>query len=170
MKLMLIALFILMTTSCQSKQIETLLGGEEAYALVSDLSMAKTCEVYRIGGYVGVGKGAGQDKKIYGYPIISGPTPIDDASRATLSKVLSDPNTYLWNVAKGCESLPGVALRLADAKTQVDVLICFSCDELEIYTNGRRAGHEDFDPRRADLIHVSKKLFPKDKKIQSLKN
>ena len=86
-----------------------------------------------------------------------------------MSKLLIDPDTYLWNVAKSCEFMPGVVLRLADAKTQVDVLICFSCDELEIYTNGKRAGHEDFDPRRADLLHVAKKLFPKDEKIQSLK-
>ena len=169
MKLMLAALFIVMGTSCQSKQVETLVGGKEAYSLIDDLSKAKTCEAYRIGDYVGKGKGAGQDRKIYGYPIISGPTPFDGASRATLSKVLTDPNTYLWNVAKSCEFLPGVALRLADAKTQVDFLICFSCDELEIYTNGKRAGHEDFDPRRADLLRIAKKLFPQDDKIMSLK-
>ena len=169
MKLMLAALFIVMGTSCQSKQVETLVGGKEAFSLISDLSKAKTCEAFRIGDYVGEGKGAGQDRKISGYPIISGPTPVDDASRATLSKLLTNPDTYLWNVAKSCEFMPGVALRLADAKTQVDVLICFSCDELEIYTNGKRAGHEDFDPRRADLLHVAKKLFPKDEKIQSLK-
>jgi len=51
----------------------------------------------------------------------------------------------------------------------VDVLICFSCDELEIYTNGKRAGHEDFDPQRSNLLRVAKKLFPKDEKIQALK-
>ena len=170
MKLMLAAFLLVMTTSCQLKQVEILLGGEEAYALISDLSEAKTCEAFRIGDYVGEGKGAGQDRKIYGYPIISGSTTVDDASRATLSKVLTNPDTYLWNVAKSCEFMLGVALRLADAKTQVDVLICFSCDELEIYTNGKRAGHEDFDPRRAALLHVAKKLFLKDKKIQSLKD
>ena len=166
---MFAVLFIVMTTSCQSKQVETLLEGAEAYSLIADLSKAKTCEAYRIDGYARGAK-ADHPKKLHGYPIISGPVPIDDAFRATLSKVLSDPATYLWDVAKGCEFLPGVALRLADAKTQVDVLICFSCDELEIYTNGKRAGHEDFDPRRADLLHVAKKLFPKDKKIQSLKD
>jgi len=169
MKLMFAVLLLVMTTSCQSKKVETLLGGAEAYYLVANLFKAKTCEAYRIDGYAHGAK-ADNPKKLHGYPIISGPIPVDDASRATLSKVLTNPDTYLWDVAKGCEFLPGVALRLADAKTQVDVFICFSCDELEIYTNGKRAGHEDFDPRRADLLHVAKKLFPKDKKIQSLKD
>ena len=154
--------------SCNSGKVEALVGGDEAYALVSDLSKATTCEAYRIDGYA---HGAKEDKpkQLQGYPIISGPTPIDDASKAALSKVITDPNTYLWDVAKSCEFLPGVALRSADAKVQVDVLICFSCDELEIYTNGKRAGHEDFDPQRSNLLRVTKKLFPKDEKIQALK-
>ena len=39
----------------------------------------------------------------------------------------------------------------------VDVLLCFSCDELETFRGGKRAGHEDFDPRRADLVKVAKR-------------
>ena len=86
-----------------------------------------------------------------------------------MSKVITDPNTCLWDVAKSCEFLPGVALRLADVNVQVDILVCFSCDELEMYTNGKRVGHEDFDPRRSDLLRVARKLFPKDEGIQALK-
>jgi len=150
------------------QRIQTLMGGEAAYALVADLSKAKTCEAYRIDGYARGAK-ADKPKKLHGYPIISGPVPLDDASKTTLSKVFTNPNTYLWDVAKACEFLPGVALRLADEKTQVDALICFSCDEFEFYLNGKRVGHEDFDPRRADLLRIAKKLFPQDDKIQALK-
>ena len=153
---------------CSSAKVEELVGGKEAFALVSDLSQATTCEAYRIDGYAR-GSKADNPKNLRGYPIISGPALIGDASKATLSKVLTDLDTYLWDVAKGCEFLPGVALRLADDKTQVDVLICFSCDELEFYLNGKRVGHEDCDPRRTDLLRVAKKLFPKDDKLQSLK-
>ena len=150
------------------KRIMALLGGKSVYALIANLSKAKTCEAYRIDGY---SRGAKEDKrgKMRGYPIISGPTPIDDASKVSLSNVIIDSNTYLWDVAKSCEFLPGVALHLADANVQVDILICFSCDELEIYTNGKRAGHEDFDLQRSNLLRVAKKLFPKDEKIQALK-
>lgn len=153
---------------CSPAKVETLVGGDEAYGLVSDLSKATTCEAYRIDGYARGAK-ADNPKNLYGFPIISGPTPIDDASKATLSKVLTDPNSYLWDVAKGCEFLPGVALRLADDKMQVDVLICFSCDEFAFYLNGKHVGHEDFDPRRADLLRIAKKLFPQDDKMMSLK-
>ena len=167
-KALLLVLILSTIAGCSTAKVETLVGGKEAYALVSDLSKATTCEAYRIDGYARGAK-ADNPKNLYGFPIISGPAPIDDASQATLSKVLIDPNSYLWDVAKGCEFLPGVALRLADEKTQADVLICFSCDELEFYLNGKRVGHEDFDPRRADLLRIAKKLFPKAEKIQSLK-
>ena len=162
------ALLLAFLSGCGNARIQTLMGGEAAYALIADLSKAKTCEAYRIDGYARGTKADGPGK-LHGYPIISAPSPLDDASKTTLSKVLTDPNTYLWDVAKGCEFLPGVALRLADANVQVDVLVCFSCDELEMYTNGKRVGHEDFDPRRTDLLRVAKKLFPKDENIQALK-
>ena len=50
----------------------------------------------------------------------------------------------------------------------VDVLLCFSCDVLAVYTPAGRVGSEDFDPRRADLMRVVKALFPADPKIQAL--
>lgn len=159
-------------------RIEGLVGGKAAYALIADLSKASACEAYRIDGYALSGptakddaSGAKADKpgKLQGYPIRSGPTILDDASRATLSKVLTDPDTYLWDSAKACEFVPGVALRLSAANVQVDVLICFSCDELEMYKNGKRVGHEDFDPSRAELVRVARKLFPEDEDIQALK-
>ena len=62
----------------------------------------------------------------------------------------------------------GGGILLHPGNVNVDVLICFSCDELEIYTNGKQVGHEDFDPRRSDLLRVVKKLFPEDEAIQGL--
>ena len=164
--------------SLGDERIQGLVGGEAAYALIADLSKSRACEAYRIDGYaksgpaaIGDAPGAQADKpgRLQGYPIISGPTAIDEASRATLSKVLTDPDTYLWDSAKACEFIPGVALRLSDANVRVDVLVCFSCEELEMYTNGKRVGHEDFDPRRTDLLRVAKQLFPEDEAIQELK-
>ena len=164
--------------SLSDARIQSLMGGEAAYALIADLSKSRVCEAYRIDGYgisgptaIGDAPGAKADKprRLQGYPIISGPTAIDDASRAILSKVLTDPDTYLWDSAKPCEFVPGVALRLSDANVRVDVLVCFSCEELEMYTNGKRVGHEDFDSRRTDLLRVAKQLFPEDEGIQKLK-
>ena len=165
-------------------RILALVGSEAAALLIADLSQARTCNAYRIDGYA-AGEGplpppgtvdepqsqavtSDKPQGIYGYPVVSSAVPIDDVSRANLSKVLSDPGTYLWDVAKACEFLPGVALRFAGDNVNVDILICFYCDELEIYMNGKRAGHEDFDPRRSDLLRVVKKLFPEDEAIQAL--
>ena len=145
-------LLLAFLSGCGNARIQGLMGGEAACALIADLSKSRACEAYRIDGYG-----------------ISGPTAIDDASRATLSKVLTDPDTYLWDSAKPCEFVPGVALRLSDANVRVDVLVCFSCEELEMYTNGKRVGHEDFDSRRTDLLRVAKQLFPEDEGIQKLK-
>ena len=172
------ALLLAFLSGCGDARIQTLVGGDAAYALIADLSQSRICEAYRIDGYAfsgpgviddGPGEKADQPGKLQGYPIISGPRAIDDEARATLSKLLTDPETYLWDSDKPCEFIPGVALRLADAKVQVDILVCFSCDELEMYTNGKRVGHEDFDPRRSDLLRVARKLFPRDEGIQALK-
>ena len=58
---------------------------------------------------------------------------------------------------------------LVRGEITVDVLLCFSCDELEVFIDGRKVGHEDFDSRRADLVRVAKRTFPDDAAIQKLK-
>ncbi len=163
-------------------RVEKLVGGKAAATLISDLSRSTTCLAYRIGGFqVGQGPLAPEvpsaktktakknnPKTIHGYPVTSHAVLIDSESQATLSRILHAPETYLWDSAKACEFLPGIALQLAADDITLDILICFSCDELVFYANGELAGHEDFDPRRADLLNVIKHLFPDDKKIQTL--
>ena len=148
-------------------RVQALVGGEAAALLIADLSKAKTCDACRIDGFAREAKDD-DPTTLHGYPILSSPSPINDVSRATLSNLLSDPHTYLWDVAKACEFVPGVALRFTRGNVNVDVLVCFSCDELDFYMNGKLVGHEDFDPRRSDLLRVVKKLFPEDEAIQAL--
>ncbi len=153
-------------------RVEKLVGGKAAATLIGNLSEAKVCIAYRIDGFQSGQEPlppTGKPQDIHGYPVTSTAVPIDNESRAKLSEVLAAPDTYLWDVDKACEFLPGVALRLTGGDVNVDILICFSCDELEIYRNENLAGHEDFDPRRSDLLRLVKKLFPDDKAIQSLK-
>jgi hypothetical protein len=162
---------LLATSGCAqpSSQLHDLLGGAEAHDLLLHPETATSREAWRIDGMAGwVKKEDDPRERFLAYPIISGPVPIDDASTATLSDVLTDDDTYLWDIAKACEFLPGVAFRFERDELQVDVLICFSCDELEVYLDGKEVGHEDFDPRRPDLVAVAKRLFPDDEAIQKL--
>ena len=153
-------------------RVENLLGGKAAAVLIADLSKAKVCNAYRIDGFQSGQEPlppTGKPQHIHGYPVTSTAVTIKQEFRAQLSEILIGPDTYLWNEAKACEFVPGIALQLTGDNVKVDILICFSCDELVFYTDGKLAGHEDFDPRRSDLLRLAKKLFPDDKAIQSLK-
>ena len=152
-------------------RVEKLVGGKTAASLIADLSLAKTSTAYRIASFQSGQKPLPPTDKpqaIHGYPVTSSAVPIDDLSRVTLSKILGAPDTYLWDDAKACEFLPGIALQFAADNITLDILICFSCDELVFYANGELAGHEDFDPRRTDLLKVIKHLFPEDATLQTL--
>jgi len=168
----LVAATLLMTSGCAqpgSARVQKLVGGQAAYRLLLNPDTAAGREAYRIDGMAGwTHDDADQRRKIHAFPIISGPVPIDDASAATLANVLTDDDTYLWDIAKACEFMPGVALRYDGDETQIDILLCFSCDELEVYRDGQKVGHEDFDPRRPDLVRLAKHLFPDDQAIQGL--
>jgi hypothetical protein len=156
---------LLLATSCKgtgpdtTRRVTELLGGRDSIAAIE----TARATAYRIDG---MGSGAGA--KLHGYPTLSGPVPVDEGSRAEIASVVLDDATYVWESAKACEFLPGVLLRYEAVET-VDVLLCFSCDELEVYVGARKVGHEDFDPRRNDLVRVAKRLFPADKAIQSLR-
>ncbi len=168
--LLLSVLCLVGCSSASSKgtsRVVDLVGGPSAYDLVSGKTPATSIQAWRIDGETFL-KGAKPGEALHGFGVISGPVDVDTASAAMLSDVVSTDGTYLWNIAKACEFLPGVAVRWTAGEKEVDLLICFSCDEVEFFHDGAKAGHEDIDPRRADLVRVAKSLFPDDKAIQSL--
>lgn len=121
--------------------------------------------------------------EISGYPIVSASHINDRTLGSKLAAVLLDEKTYSFNSVKLCGFAPGVAFRIWKNNEHVDVLVCFSCDELEIvYQPPADAGHspettqdendarrEDFDAARPVLVRLAKKVFPKDESIQALK-
>jgi hypothetical protein len=152
------ALLLALVAGCGGARVSGLVGGE---ASVETIRTATNVTAYRLDGRLG----AKADKSMHGYPVLAGPVEVDAASRATLADVLLDDDTYLWDVAKACEFMPGVLIRYEG----LDVLLCFSCDELEVYVGNKQVGHEDFDPRRKDLVAVAKRLFPDDAAIGKLR-
>jgi len=153
-----------------SARVERLLGPGTPTRLVTRPEASTTIEAWRIDGMAFMERRAdGAQDTLHGYPVLAGPVPVDAESAAVLADVLGDDDTYLWDVAKGCEFLPGVAVRWREGEATVDVLFCFSCDELETYVGDARVGHEDFDPRRRDLVRVAQRLFPEDAQIRELR-
>jgi hypothetical protein len=157
--------------SCNGRRVTELLGGPAAADHIRGAVPGTSVTAYRIDGMARI-EGRTGGKSLHGYPILAGPVQVDATSQAELADVLLSDDTYLWDISKACEFLPGVLFRYesgGSAEATVDVLICFSCDELEVYVGSKQTGHEDFDPRRKDLVRIAQRLFPADKAIQKLK-
>lgn len=170
----LLSAFALLATSggcAQTPQrLLDLYGGQAAYNLVAQPTGDTEVTAYRIlpphlADEVAAPPGAIQ---LHGHLVLAGPVPVDAATRDQLSDVLGDDGTYDWDRAKGCEFMPGVAIRWRQGDLTVDTLLCFSCDEVGIHRNDKWQGTEDFDRRRAALVRAAKSLFPHDAKLQSL--
>jgi hypothetical protein len=151
-------------------RVTALLGGQAAVAILTDTTGAVKREAWRIDGHAGPRRAAaGASASIHGHPVLAGPVPVDAATAAELAAIVLDDDTYLWDLAKGCEFMPGVAIRATRGATVVDVLLCFSCDEAAFWLDGKRVGVEDTDPRRADLVRIARRLFPDDVKLGALR-
>lgn len=158
------------TAAAPSGRVVDLLGRAAHARMVTSPGTETTHEAYRIDGMAHMeGRAADGAERLHGYPVLAGPVPVDTAGIAELRDVLIRDDTYLWDVAKACEFLPGVLVRYREPGATLDVLLCFSCDELEVFADGKKAGHEDFDPRRADLVRIVKRLFPDDPQIGALR-
>ena len=117
---------------------------EPAYALASDLS------------------------NLHGYTVISNAIPLSKKSRVVLSRILTNTDTYFrHSVPPDCLFRPGVAFHFTEKNIKVDLLVCFNCKELRYYQNGQIVGTSYF--RSHEFLKFTKKLFPDDKNLQSLK-
>jgi len=102
------------------------------------------------------------------YETTAGPINVAEASASQLRSLLLDPTVYDWESAKGCEPDYGVRIQFQHGTDEVDVLLCFACDILTVYHNGKAVGGEDFDEISSQLVAIAKDLFPDDEAIQSL--
>ena len=139
---------------------------------VEVLSSADMVGVYRLGQPDTSGEAGGGDT-LQGFPIIARGGDQDADFAARVRAVLFDERTYDFRSAKGCEFQPGVAFRFTGESGEVDVILCFKCNELDIHSAGpggkdaTQAG-EDFDRARPMLVQLAKESFPEDQEIQAL--
>ena len=163
-----VALLMGGSVACETKSVETIIDRREVRTLVAELHKAKTCEVYRVDDSYPGEKRQNIGKKVHGFLILSEAPPMKDDSRKILSQILLNPNTYFEHaVPVDCAFRPGIAFRFSDGTIEVDLLVCFTCNELKYYLDGKSAGGSYF--KSPEILALTKKLFPDDKKIQSLK-
>ncbi|MGC1272412.1 MAG: hypothetical protein WBC44_01800 [Planctomycetaceae bacterium] len=103
------------------------------------------------------------------FQILSGPVTVPKESAKNVARSLLSYDSYEWDSAKGCLPIYGVRLSFARGDDRVDVLLCFQCDVLLVYRNGKITGGEDFDAIRPVLVRTVKPLFPDDEVVQGLK-
>ena len=140
---------------------------KKAISTTSFANAHMTCEAYRVDdSYPGEGKKQEGDS-LHGYAIISDALALNSGSRKELSSIIEDHDTYFrHSIPIDCSFRPGVAFRFQDKKTNVDLLVCFSCNELRYYLNGRFVGQSYF--KSQNLRSLVQQLFPEDEKIQKL--
>jgi hypothetical protein len=109
-----------------------------------------------------------------GFPIdVEGPL-LTAEQRERFLTLARDSDHYLFDLAKGCEFMPGVALRFDGPAGRLEVLLCFSCDEWAFAIpapDGELDSWEieDSDPARAELIRLARELFPRDEALSKLR-
>lgn len=100
----------------------------------------------------------------YNEKIISQGVALTPAQRARIADLLARDDAYEWDIAKGCEPMPGVLITFEDGATYARVRLCFGC-KMVGFTPGN---WEDFDPINDELVRWVKGVFPEDKVVQSL--
>jgi hypothetical protein len=158
--------FLLVFSSCNSSYWKNE-DMKRAISIASFKNPNTTCEVLRVDdSYPGEGQEQ-NGNSLHGYEIISDFVVLNSASRKELSSIIEDHDTYLRNaIPMDCLFRPGVAFRFSDQQNQVDLLVCFSCNELRYYLNRRVVGQSYF--KSQNLRSLVQQLFPEDEKIQKL--
>ena len=158
--------FLLVLSSCKSSHWKNE-DMKRAISITSFKNPNTTCEVLRVDdSYPGEGK-TKDGNSLHGYEIISAAVALNSTSRKELSSIIEDHDTYLRDAfPMDCLFRPGVAFRFSDQQNQVDLLVCFSCNELRYYLDGKVVDQSYFKSQK--LRSLVQGLFPKDEKIQKL--
>jgi len=141
---------------------------ESAHTIALGLKESTICEVYMVDDSYPNGQQIKNGEPLHGYGMLSKPITLPKNNREDLMQVLKDAKTYIRHaVPSDCLFRPGVAFRFNDGGKNVELLVCFSCNELRYYMDCHIVGESYFQSE--ELVDLTRELFPDDKKIQSLK-
>jgi hypothetical protein len=149
----------------ETAPLRRVFGGSAGWSILTD---ADRVEAYRIGQLPDKSSEAFSRAQIADFPILKGPVAVPATHVDTLKLTFQDFDTYGWKFAKGCIPSPGVRLDFIRSEQRLSVLLCFECDILSSYIDGKHVGGEDFDHARPVLVRTVRSLFPDDPIIQSI--
>ena len=90
--------------------------------------------------------------------------PLTGEHLAELQAILTDEQSYDFDIAKACLPVPGVLIVFKKGSRHSEVRLCYACNMVG-FTPG---DWEDFDPIERQLIAWAKGVFPDDDVIGSL--
>ena len=149
------------TDDSNDPDIQRLFGGDLG---ASTLKYVARVEAYLIDKPV---ETKDSDTGLQKYPIRKGPVSVPHSDVRVLKHGLLDRKSYLWNMETACKPAYGVRLDFIRRDDQVSVFLCFECDILMTYLNGKFVAVKDFNAR-STAGPIVRSLFPDDPKIQSL--
>ena len=148
-------------TDIQDPDIQRLFGGAQG---ASTLKHVDRVEAYLIGRPVEIKEG---DPELQRYPTTKGPVSVPRSDVAALKRVLLDRKSHTWKIETDCKPSYGVRLDFIRGDDQVSLFVCFECDLLMTYLNGKYVAVENYNAL-STAGPVVRSLFPDDAKIQSL--
>lgn len=94
--------------------------------------------------------------------ILAPPFPVAPSEAAALKEVFTRGATYL-SPSKTCEFRANVRYGFqAKPDRKVEIILCFGCGEMEVWSNGKFVSFGPFDGGYGDILAITKRLFPKD--------
>ena len=130
-------------------EIRRLFGGSPG---ISALNHADRIEAYRV--EVPADRNTSSNA-LEDFPIIKGPMPILQSDADTLLAILQDRNSYVRDVKKGCLFVPEVRLDFIRDNDRLSVLLCFQCDMIVSYLNGKLIGGRNTEKVRPTLVKIA---------------
>lgn len=141
---------------------------EPAHTIALGLKESTICKVYMVDDSYPDGRQIENGEPLHGYGMLSKPITLSKNNIENLIRVLTDTKTYITHaVPPDCLFRPGVAFRFNNGGKNIELLVCFSCNELRYYMDCHIVGQSYFKSK--ELLKLTKSFFPENEKIQSLK-
>jgi len=136
---------------------------EPAHTIALGLKQSTICEVYMVDDFYPNGRQIENGEPLHGYGMLSKPITLPNDNRENLIRVLTDTKTYITHaVPPDCLFRPRVAFRFNNDVEKIELLVCFSCNELRYYMDCHIIGQSYFKSK--ELLKLTKYYLQKTNK------